>query len=195
MKRLYETIDDATFFTNYGIFLAISGSTVYSWLSGDNAKSLDTEYYYNHSNEKWISPMFEKLIDLNGGVIDTTLMNKLVSIINLKFGDKWNRLHDAFINAVYNPIENYSMVETTEVDSDVSTNNNIYGFNSGAAVPVSEQNVTANRLNNVTEVNRSGNIGVTTSQQMLESEIKLREWNFFEQMMKDVDSVLCLQLY
>ena len=195
MKRLFETIDDATFFTTYGIFLALSGSNVYTWLSSDNAKSLDMEYYYNHSNEKWVSPLFEKLINLNGGTIDATLMNKLVSIINLKFSDKWNRLHDAFITATYNPIENYSMVETTEVDSDVSTNNNIYGFNSASAVPVSEQNVTANRLNNVTEVNRSGNIGVTTSQQMLESEIKLREWNFFKQMMKDVDSVLCLQLY
>ena len=195
MKRLYETIDDATFFTNYGIFLAISGSNVYTWLSSDNAKSLDMEYYYNHSNEKWISPLFEKLIDLNSGTIDTTLMNKLVSIINLKFSDKWNRLHDAFITATYNPIENYSMVETTELDSDITTQNDVYGFNSGTGVPSSTQNVNANRLNNVTEVNRSGNIGVTTSQQMLESEIKLREWSFYNQLMKDVDSILCLQLY
>lgn len=195
MKKLYETINDATFFTNYGIFLALSGSNLYTWLSSDDAKSLDTEYYYNHSNEKWISPLFEKLINLNSGTIDTALMNKLVSIINLKFSDKWNRLHDAFITATYNPIENYNMDETTEVDSDVTTNNNIYGFNSGSAVPVSEQNVNANRLNNITELHRSGNIGVTTSQQMLESEIKLREWNFYNQLMKDVDSVLCLQLY
>lgn len=42
---------------------------------------------------------------------------------------------------------------------------------------------------------RSGNIGVTTSQQMIESEIKLREWNFIEQVYKDIDSVLTLGVY
>lgn len=42
---------------------------------------------------------------------------------------------------------------------------------------------------------RSGNIGVTTSQQMLESEIKLWEWNFYESVFKNVDSVLTIQIY
>lgn len=42
---------------------------------------------------------------------------------------------------------------------------------------------------------RSGNIGVTTSQQMLESEIALWQWNFFESVYADVDSVLTTQIY
>ena len=42
---------------------------------------------------------------------------------------------------------------------------------------------------------RSGNIGVTTSQQMLESEIKLWEWNFYETVFKDVDTVLTVPKY
>ena len=42
---------------------------------------------------------------------------------------------------------------------------------------------------------RSGNIGVTTSQQMLESEIELRKWNFFERVYNDIDYVLCLSIY
>ena len=42
---------------------------------------------------------------------------------------------------------------------------------------------------------RSGNIGVTTSQQMAESEIQLRSWLFFENVMKDVDSLLTLAIY
>ena len=42
---------------------------------------------------------------------------------------------------------------------------------------------------------RHGNIGVTTSQQMLESEIKLRQYNFIEEMYKDIDSILCLKIY
>ena len=42
---------------------------------------------------------------------------------------------------------------------------------------------------------RSGNIGVTTSQQMLESEFKVRQYNFYEMIYKDIDSVLYLSTY
>ena len=42
---------------------------------------------------------------------------------------------------------------------------------------------------------RSGNIGVTTSQQMIQSEIELWQWNFFESVYADVDSVLTTQIY
>ena len=43
---------------------------------------------------------------------------------------------------------------------------------------------------------RHGNIGVTTSQQMLQSEIDLRSnYHFINQIMNDVDSILCLLVY
>lgn len=42
---------------------------------------------------------------------------------------------------------------------------------------------------------RSGNIGVTTSQQMVESEINLWQWKFFEQVFRDLDNVLTLAIY
>lgn len=42
---------------------------------------------------------------------------------------------------------------------------------------------------------RSGNIGVTTSQQMIESELKLREYVFFDSVFNDICSVLTLPIY
>ena len=45
------------------------------------------------------------------------------------------------------------------------------------------------------QLTRKGNIGVTTSQQMAESEISLRSWIYFENVMKDIDSILTLPLY
>lgn len=42
---------------------------------------------------------------------------------------------------------------------------------------------------------RSGNIGVTTNQQMLQSEIELRKWNFFLSVFNDIDSMLTLSIY
>ena len=45
------------------------------------------------------------------------------------------------------------------------------------------------------KLTRSGNIGVTTSQQMIESEIALWQWNFIESVYKDVDKVLTIPKY
>lgn len=42
---------------------------------------------------------------------------------------------------------------------------------------------------------RSGNIGVTTTQQMLSAERELWMWNFFDQVYKDIDSVLAISFY
>lgn len=42
---------------------------------------------------------------------------------------------------------------------------------------------------------RSGNIGVTTSQQMLQSEFEVRQYDFYKMMYNDIDSLLCLSIY
>lgn len=54
--------------------------------------------------------------------------------------------------------------------------------------------------NNITDaathsLTRKGNIGVTTSQQMLESEIEVRKWLYFENVMQDIDKLLTLSIY
>lgn len=45
------------------------------------------------------------------------------------------------------------------------------------------------------DLTRKGNIGVTTSQQMIESEYELRKWLFFEEVMLDIDKLLTLSIY
>lgn len=68
------------------------------------------------------------------------------------------------------------------------------------------ESVSSTKTNNLTdtetvdrgyerELRRTGNIGVTTSQQMLESELKLRTWNFFYSVFDDIDSICCLPIY
>lgn len=42
---------------------------------------------------------------------------------------------------------------------------------------------------------RSGNIGVTTAQQMIESELKLWEYDFFETVYSDLDEILTIPIY
>lgn len=48
----------------------------------------------------------------------------------------------------------------------------------------------------VRELTRSGNIGVTTTQQMLQSEIELWQWDFFNDVVfPDIDRLLTIQVY
>ena len=128
-----------------------------------------------------------------------------------RFAKKWKTIYDAF-NTAYKPLENYSMEEirtpditrtedstiTTDTDSETS----IDGFNSVGSNPSndtignSKDIVDRDYTETGTETTtRSGNIGVTTSQQMLESEIKIRQYDFYKQIYKDIDSVLCLGIY
>lgn len=50
-------------------------------------------------------------------------------------------------------------------------------------------------VQNGRELTRSGNIGVTTSQQMLQSEIELRKWLFYQSVFNDIDNILTLSIY
>lgn len=113
-------------------------------------------------------------------------------------------------------------VSTTRFDETVEST---FGFQSSTAVPTgtgevegttrttgdsehnkqtqtSEQTGTTDETLDYTDtetgtrtLERSGNIGVTTSQQMAQSEIELWKWNFYDDVMSDIDSILTLSVY
>lgn len=53
----------------------------------------------------------------------------------------------------------------------------------------------SDRYDDMRTLSRSGNIGVTTSQQMLQSEIDLWQWNFYKDVIVDVMNMLTLSTY
>lgn len=57
-----------------------------------------------------------------------------------------------------------------------------------------DRGTTDNRVEDET-ITRAGNIGVTTTQQMLTADRELWLWNYFDQIYKDIDSVLALPFY
>lgn len=94
----------------------------------------------------------------------------------------------------------------------------IYGYNSDVASPsdagsgsntsnienksdFTNEKTESYRINeNITRkddrtLTRSGNIGVTTSQQMIESEIKLWRWNYIKDIFEDVSSMVSIPYY
>ena len=103
-----------------------------------------------------------------------------------------------------------TQTETVTSITDDVTGTDVYGFNSSSPVPNNkvtrngtstvsndpDNNVETNVESGTRGLTRHGNIGVTTSQQMLQSEIDLRNnYNFLDNIMDDVDSILCNLVY
>ena len=104
---------------------------------------------------------------------------------------QWRRLAKA-LQVEYEPLENFDRHEEytdKSTDKGTGTSNSestgkATGYNSGSLVAVDGSESSAN-TDTLTEHTSShtgrlhGNIGVTTSQQMLQSEIDLRRWNWY----------------
>ena len=195
-----------------------------NFITSDNVDTLNTDYYLSHSNDKYVSPLVEKLF--NDGKSVSDISSIVATICANRFGDKWKKIYDALMTE-YNPLENYSMEEirtpdlTTDetqnektdvtTERETSASNSYKGFNATDPVLVNQTDgdettttTGAKADNEVSKkieqtgtetLTRAGNIGVTTSQQMLESEFKVRQYDFYKMMYNDIDSILCLSIY
>lgn len=128
---------------------------------------------------------------------DLDLMKDAIAL----WSKKWKRTIDKWVSALsidYNPLENYDRIEDWTDDGNSSGNTNasdngnvenkVSAFDSSTYQP-KNQNITSNSSNSNSNVDTSsthhgrlhGNIGVTTSQQMLQSELELQKWNIYEE--------------
>lgn len=206
---------------SFGIFHYLNALSV-PWSDEELKTQLDTVYHGNHSGEKLISPLVSKLLGEDDSLTIAD-KEKLAESILLIYGKQWSKLWDT-LSFDYNPIENYNMVENgsngnTETRNLTTTNTGTVGtvsdgttkvnaFNSTEAVDSNASEDSSTTTNNLTsgdtgtvgnvgshQLTRSGNIGVTTSQQMIQSERDLWVWSFFEQVFADLDKILTLQIY
>lgn len=216
-----------------------------------NATALDFEYMGNYSGRKIISPAVSNNIG-DDGKITAAGFDKLCEVCYMMFSKKWTR-NWTILTMEYNPIENYSMTEHTELtrdnnethsgkDSKVQTGSvadahsgtitdsatssetgRISAFNSNSFQDATQSsgsggntrtfnNTDTSTYNNlkdeetyehqidhdddeITDHTRSGNIGVTTSQQMAQSDLDLWRWNFFYEVFSDIDKVFTISTY
>ena len=117
--------------------------------------------------------------------------------------------------------ETFNSVTDTRTPN-LSTGNNtstsgktgVFGFNGSSAkdsatndgesssltsVTGTDTNVKTGNISNTETgtdtLTRKGNIGVTTSQQLIESELELRKHDFYKIVYNDIDSILCMKIY
>ncbi len=215
-----------------GIFSYLNALEV-PWKNDITDNELDIIYHGSKSGHKLIGSLIENFLENN--VVSEENKITIAQAIYTLYIKNWNALYKT-LSLEYNPIENYSMTETENVQdshkgrvesdsTDTNTNNEntivndtannqLWGFNSTDSVNSDKQvgdtsknvdgSTNSTHKNTDTEtkditsdrtLKRSGNIGVTTSQQMIESERQLWFWNFFESVFSDIDKILVLKIY
>lgn len=215
-----------------GIFSYLNALEV-PWKNDITSNELDVTYHGSRSGHKIIGSLIENFLENN--VVSEENKITIAQAIYTLYIKNWNALYKT-LSLEYNPIENYSMTETENVqdthkgtlvsdstDTNTNTentivndtaNNQLWGFNSTNSVNSDKQvgdttrnvdgSINSTHKNTDTEnkditsdrtLKRSGNIGVTTSQQMIESERHLWLWNFFESVFSDIDKILVLKIY
>ena len=215
-----------------GIFSYLNALEV-PWKNDVSGNQLDIIYHGSRSGNKIIGSLIENYLDNNTVSDDNKII--IAQAIYTIYIKNWNALYKT-LSLEYNPIENYSMTETENVQDthkgtlesngnntntytettlvNDTSNNQLWGFNSTDSVNSDKQTGDTTRdvestmdsthkntdretkdITSDRTLKRSGNIGVTTSQQMIESERQLWLWNIFESVFSDIDKILVLKIY
>lgn len=126
---------------------------------------------------------------------ETTTETKPPRVINEEKISAFNS--SDYVDRTLNTSEGDESAKGTEsIDVDTAGTNkfevDVAGTNK---VEVDEAGTDVFTVQNARELTRSGNIGVTTSQQMAQSEIELRKWLYYESVFNDIDNILTLSIY
>lgn len=217
------------------------------------AADLETEYFFNRSGSKFVSPVIRRITEVYG----EATMGNVASLLMTRFKEPWKRLWDVEV-IEYSPINNYDMLETygelsrehgydtenkggneasqtdtnygktattshgltnamdeytygiNNVDTDGKHSSRVSEAQGGSTSTTDSGTDTVGVGSNWTEnsslqrdmsndknytLQRKGNIGVTTSQQMVMAERETRKWNYFTKIFEDIDSVLTIPIY
>ena len=199
--------------------------TIFQDYDAELFEELGQQYYFEKRERPLNALYIQKCDDVDWSVVADAeyLFTHVGKVACSRFGDNWKRIYAAYFSADYNPIENYDMTQTrtpnlntnttakrkqeTVVNTSGSTSivpfneteSTLTGESSGDSVTTEDN--TKNEIETDTNetgtdtLTRHGNIGVTTSQQMLQSELDLRKLDFIKMIFRDVDRVLFRNYY
>lgn len=170
----------------------------------------------NMDSELLINNLVTELAELELIYSDFNFMKFMIGVWSRKELPTWERVYKASIKD-YDPIENYDRIEewNDTVDSNSAGNtslngtgtvqHDVAGFNSSSLVNSTKDTTTENNTGFSSDNSSSsgyhtgrvhGNIGVTTSQQMLQSELDIApKLNVYDFIINSFKNRFCLQVY
>ena len=122
---------------------------------------------------------------------DIAFMKEMLKMWSVKELPVWERMYKT-TTLEYNPIENYDRIEEWTDDNTGNAVSRVAAFNESELIPSGDgDTVTHGKHSGRTH----GNIGVTTSQQMIEAERKVSEFNIIDYITDSFKRRFCLMVY
>lgn len=118
---------------------------------------------------------------------DSDFLKRMIEIWSKKELKRWTALYNTTVYE-YNPIENFDKIETwSDTGSAVSR---VAGFNESELVTAGDGNTESRH-----EGRTRGNVGTTTTQQMIREEREVSEFNIYDVIVQDFKKRFCLMVY
>lgn len=115
------------------------------------------------------------------------------------WNDKHKRTFEKWIEAIsieYNPIHNYDRLEEwTDTTNSTGNSEGLVSAFDSSNYQNDSKSINDLKTNSTRAGRTSGNIGVTTTQQMLQSEFDIARWNIYEQIADLFVTEFCLMVY
>lgn len=121
-----------------------------------------------------------------------TQTDQVTAFDSSSFLDKTKKIINGSSDAVSNTV-NDATTSSSESGNDSTVNNEVN--DSKSAINSKESNTASNTANNIRSGRTHGNIGVTTSQQMLQSELDIAAWNLYKHITDLFQDEFCVAVY
>lgn len=193
-KRLSKLCEDLLVLYDYDGYISYVAEMCYAlysdkWNRIYNALTLDYDPIENYS-------MTERVIDTGK---DERTTSDTGTVSNVAETTDGGTLTESGTNGTDTGLYGFNSSTSVPTDTtDAKTNNTTTRNLTGTENATETRNLTGTESNEhdyKTERKRSGNIGVTTSQQMAQSEIELRQYQFFNGVFEDLDSIITLYVW
>ena len=107
--------DTSEWLSGEGILTVLTTIKDVPWKNVVAGQVLDDDYYGNHSGDRELSGLAEKLLNSDKELSNTALQ-RLANVIFAKYGDNWQRAWDA-LQEEYDPLHNYDGTEHYEAEN------------------------------------------------------------------------------
>lgn len=195
-------------------------SDIFADYDADLISEMAYTYYYERAERplKVLYWKYCEGVDWTNDTSVKAFFARIAKVAYSRYGSNWEKIYKAYFLTDYKPLNNYDMTQvrtpnlTTDTDLDRKQDTNVTTGSTQSAVPFNETEPTQtgattgssetteesakNHIDTKTTetgtdtLTREGNIGVTTSQQMLQAELDLRKYDFWGRVFKDIDSVI-----
>ena len=171
MKTVNEVFNE--WLTGGGIFESLDDYNV-PWKNENISRQLDLQYHGNHSGNKYISPLVDTILGDNEHLTDANV-TELAGVVFALNAKNWAR-EWATMSFVYDPIENYSMVEEMTNDNTTHTYGKTHTrtdslLHSETITTTNGETVTSDRTPNLSET-RTADLTETDTKNFTDTETK-----------------------